>query len=265
MLKKIISGGQTGADQAALDAAIKLDIPYGGWLPKGRLTENGPLPQKYELQELSSQSYAERTEKNVLESDGTLIISHGRLTGGSEYTADMAVKHGRVYLHVDLEKISAFQGALMIRDWLHEHHVEILNVAGPRASKDSNIYAHTFKILQSVAYLELVKNPMSGAAQPSDAFPQTVDTAVDRLVSEMPLKDKATMANMTEAEWVNLDVTLGKYIMNQFGLWSGNQALIKSCRAFSQNEFKNEEEAANVIIQALWQRLQNTHKLRVVK
>ena len=265
MLKKIISGGQTGADRAALDAAIKLDIPHGGWLPKGRLTENGPLPQKYNLQELLSKSYAERTEKNVVESDGTLIISHGRLTGGSEYTVDMAAKHDRPYLHVDLDIISAFQSALMIREWLHENRVEILNVAGPRASKDSTIYADTFKILESVAYLELVENPVAGAALPSDAFPQTVDTAVDRLLSELPLKDKTTMANMTETELVNLEVTLGKYIMNQFGLWSGNRALIQSCRTFSENDFNNEEEAAKVIIQALWQRLQNTHKLRVVK
>ena len=265
MLKKIISGGQTGADQAALDAAIKLDIPHGGWLPKGRLTENGPLPPKYNLQEMSSTRYAERTEKNVQESDGTLIISHGRLTGGSEYTVNMAEKHSRPLLHVDLDKISAFQGALKIRDWLHEHHVEILNVAGPRASKDAHIYADTFKILESVVYLELVENPLAGAATPSDAFPQSIDTAVDRLHSKMPLKDKTTIANMTEAELVNLNTTLGKYIMNQFGLWSDNQALIASCRAFSESEFKSEEDAANVIIQALWHRLQNTHKLRVVK
>lgn len=265
MLKKIISGGQTGADQAALDAAIKLDIPHGGWLPKGRLTENGPLPHKYDLLELSSKSYVERTEKNVVASDGTLIISHGPLTGGSEYTVDMAVKHDRPYLHVDLDKISAFQGALMIRDWLHEHQVEILNVAGPRASKDSKIYADTFKILESVVYLELVENPTADAAQPLGEFPQTVDAAVERLFSEMPLRDKTTMANMTEAELVNLEVTLGKYIMNQFGLWAGNRALIESCREFSEYEFNNEEDAAKVIIQALWRRLQNTHKLRVVK
>ena len=265
MLKKIISGGQTGADQAALDAAIKLDIPHGGWLPKGRQTENGPLPQKYELQELTSKNYAERTEKNVVESDGTLIISHGPLTGGSAYTVDMAVKHDRPHLHTDLDIISAFQASLMIRDWINENQIEILNVAGPRASKDPKIYSDTFKILESVVYLELVENPMSGAAKPAGGFPQTVDVAVDRLLSEMALKDKTTMANMTENELTNLDMTLGKYIMNKFGLWSGNRALLESCRTLSETKFNNEDDAAKVIILALWKRLQNTHKLRVVK
>jgi hypothetical protein len=86
MIKKIISGGQTGADQAALDAAIKWDIPHGGWVPKGRRTESGPLSNRYQLKEMPTDSYPSRTEQNVIDSDGTLIITHGELTGGSEYT-----------------------------------------------------------------------------------------------------------------------------------------------------------------------------------
>jgi len=84
MLTKIISGGQTGADQAALDAAIEMGIPHGGWIPKGRLTEAGPLPEKYNLQEMPSKDYLKRTQQNVLDSDGTLFFSHGDLTGGSK-------------------------------------------------------------------------------------------------------------------------------------------------------------------------------------
>ena len=81
MIDKIISGGQTGADRAALDVAIELGIPHGGWVPKGRKTEAGRLPAKYQLKEMPTDSYPERTEQNVLDSDGTLIISHGSLTG----------------------------------------------------------------------------------------------------------------------------------------------------------------------------------------
>jgi hypothetical protein len=77
MIKKIISGGQTGADRAALDTAIKLGIPHGGWISKGRKAEDGPLPDKYQLQEMPTDSYPERTEQNVVDSEGTLIISHG--------------------------------------------------------------------------------------------------------------------------------------------------------------------------------------------
>ncbi|MDM8542637.1 putative molybdenum carrier protein [Desulfococcaceae bacterium HSG9] len=82
VLQKIVSGGQTGADQGALDAAISLGIDHGGWLPKGRKTENGALPSNYNLKEMDSAHYAKRTLQNVIDSDGTLIISHGPLTGG---------------------------------------------------------------------------------------------------------------------------------------------------------------------------------------
>ena len=82
MIKKIISGGQTGADRAALDVAIKLNIPHGGWILKGCITEDGPLPEIYNLQEMPTESYPARTEQNVIDSDGTLIIARGKLTGG---------------------------------------------------------------------------------------------------------------------------------------------------------------------------------------
>ena len=93
MIKKIISGGQTGADRAALDVAIKFNIPHGGWIPKGRIAEDGPLPDKYQLQEMPTSSYPKRTEQNVIDSDGTLIFSRGKPTGGTDYTRKMVLKH----------------------------------------------------------------------------------------------------------------------------------------------------------------------------
>ncbi len=150
MVNKIISGGQTGADRAALDVAIQLGISHGGWIPKGRLTENGKLDDKYHLKEMASPNYNKRTEQNVIDSDGTLIISHGKPTGGSEYTREMAILHGRPWLHIDLNRTESFQAAKQIISWLAEHEIEVLNVAGPRASKDSAIYPATFDILESV-------------------------------------------------------------------------------------------------------------------
>jgi hypothetical protein len=271
MIQKIISGGQTGVDRAALDAAIKLTIPHGGWIPQGRLTENGPLPPKYQLQETRSTSYADRTEKNVLDADATLIISRGPLTGGSEYTRDMAVKHKRLWLHLDLKKIPAFQAAIAINDWISKKGIATLNVAGPRASKDPKIYKDTLNILESSYYLGLVQGGAAGdhlisetAKHPSRP-PQNIDEAVDRLISQLPLKDKATVANMSPNELPNLHLSLGDYILNNFGLLSGNQKLIESCRLEADGTFEHEKDAVAIIIGALWKKLRRTHKLRVIK
>jgi Circularly permutated YpsA SLOG family len=150
MISKIISGGQTGADQAALDVAIELGILHGGWVPKGRRTERGPLPAKYQLKEMSTDSYPKRTEQNVMHSDGTLIISHGELTGGSEYTKQLAEKHDKPWVHVDAKKVSVEAAVQLIRAWINGSQIKVLNVAGPRASKDPQIYATTKKILKAV-------------------------------------------------------------------------------------------------------------------
>jgi hypothetical protein len=275
MIKKIISGGQTGVDRAALDAAIKLAIPHGGWIPQGRLTENGPLPPEYRLQETLNTSYAERTEKNVLAADATLIISRGPLTGGSEYTREMAVRHNRLWLHIDLERMAAFQAATTINDWISKQGIAVLNVAGPRASKDPKIYNDTFNILESVYYLGLVQGNLPAAetdqASISEAAdlltpkPQSIDEAVEQLISRMPLKDKTTVANMSPDELPNLYLTLGGYIMNNFGLLSGNPKLLESCRLKADGSFRHEEDAVAVIIKALWEKLRHTHRLRVIK
>ena len=267
MIQKIISGGQTGVDRAALDAAIKLTIPHGGWIPQGRLTEDGPLPPEYQLQETRSNSYADRTEKNVMDADATLIISRGALNGGSEYTREMAIKHNRFWLHIDLNEIPAFQAAIAINDWIAKKGIAILNVAGPRASKDPKIYKDTLNILESSYYLGLVHSgkPTSETVNLSSQRPQNIDEAVERLIAQMPLKDKTTMANMSPDELPNLYLSLGEYIMNNFGLLSGNHKLIESCRLEADDPFGHEENAVAIIITALWKKLRQTYKLRVIK
>jgi len=149
-IKRIISGGQTGADRAALDFAIKNDLPYGGWVPKGRKTEDGTLPEKYHLKEMPTGQYSKRTEKNILDSDGTLILSHGPLSGGSALTRELAKQHKKPWLHVDLKTIACPAAAVMIQDWAGRHNVKVLNVAGPRASKDPLIYQAIMDVLAAV-------------------------------------------------------------------------------------------------------------------
>jgi len=154
---KIISGGQTGADQAALDAAITLGIPHGGWLPRGRKTEAGPLAQEYRLKELPSAKYRNRTEKNIQESDGTLIISLGPLTGGSALTEALAIRHNRPCLHLNLQLIDQAQAVAAITKWLTEYQVTTVNIAGPRASGEPRIYQAVFDLLLAVPWKELQK------------------------------------------------------------------------------------------------------------
>ncbi len=149
-ITRIVSGGQTGADQAALDFAIEKGITHGGWIPKGRKTEAGVLPEKYLLTEMETASYPKRTEQNVIDSDGTLIISHGKLTGGSDYTKKMAEKHGKPFVHIDADSVSLGDAVKLIWDWILENGIEVLNVAGARASKDAKIYPTTKTILQAL-------------------------------------------------------------------------------------------------------------------
>lgn len=150
MVVKVISGGQTGVDQAALDAAIALDIRHGGWLPVGRKTENGPLPDKYALKEMSTPSYPERTRKNVMDSDATLIISRGRLSGGSALTATYASELDKPWLHLDLAESDHEDAVDRAKRWLQDLGSDVLNVAGPRASSDGEIYGDAYKIIVDI-------------------------------------------------------------------------------------------------------------------
>jgi hypothetical protein len=151
MIKKIISGGQTGADQAALDFAIDHDIPHGGWIPKGRKTEDGILPDKYHLDEMPTASYPKRTEKNILDSDGTVIFSRGNLTGGSALTRKLAKQRNRPWLHVDLDRVTAREAVQIIVGWIDRHDIQVVNVAGPRASKDPGIHDIVVDIFERVS------------------------------------------------------------------------------------------------------------------
>jgi len=157
MLSRIISGGQTGADRAALDLALKFGIPHGGWIPQDRLAEDGRLSDKYNLKELPTDSYAARTEKNVIDSDGTVIFSHGKPSGGTELTREMAVKHGKKMIVIDLNLTKSTDAASSVVSWIQSQSIKTLNVAGPRASEDAGIYQDVFRILEMVVQMQKQK------------------------------------------------------------------------------------------------------------
>ena len=147
--RTIISGGQTGADRAAWDAAMECNVAIGGWVPKGRRAEDGEIEAKYSnLQETESAHYEERTRHNVRDSDATLIMTHGDLHGGSRFTRDVAEEMGQPWIHINLDSLSHDLAVTMIREWLEPLEGETLNVAGPRESSDGTIYSAVKKIVK---------------------------------------------------------------------------------------------------------------------
>ncbi|MBX3461248.1 MAG: putative molybdenum carrier protein [Planctomycetes bacterium] len=146
----IISGGQTGADRGALDAAIELSIPHGGRCPKGRKSEDGMIPPRYKLTEVDSRDYPDRSEANVVEGDGTLICTFGRLSGGSKLTAELARKHSRPFLHLDLNAEATDYAVKTVREWLEEHDIKTLNVAGSRESEAAGLHGAVKDLLLRV-------------------------------------------------------------------------------------------------------------------
>jgi Circularly permutated YpsA SLOG family len=151
-LASLHSGGQTGVDRAALDVAIELGIPYGGWIPKGRLAEDGPISHRYEsLRETESPDYDVRTERNVRDTDATLLLTFGPATGGTSFTKAVAIRLARPMLEIDLAKADFPAATTAVRAWLAELGESVrLNVAGPRASQAPLAYAHTREFLLAV-------------------------------------------------------------------------------------------------------------------
>lgn len=159
-ITKIISGGQTGADRAALDVAIWHQFPHGGWCPKGRKAEDGPLDARYLLQETPKADYKQRTEWNVRDSDGTIVFTGAaEATGGSLKTIRLAAKHQKPCLHISRGQYNA---AVMVQAFIDEHQISVLNIAGSRESKEPGIYEWVKRILDDALFWHLSHPNMLG-------------------------------------------------------------------------------------------------------
>jgi len=147
---KIISGGQTGADRAGLDAAAALGLEYGGAVPRGRRTEDGRLSSKYSgMRETNSAGYRQRTFENIRDADATLLFYRGNISGGTRLTEQLTGWIRRPCLLIDLKNISEAAAAERIRRWLKKTRPKILNIAGSRESGSPGIYKKTYRILLS--------------------------------------------------------------------------------------------------------------------
>jgi hypothetical protein len=147
MFTKVVSGGQTGVDRAALDVALDLGLPCGGWCPRGRRAEDGPIAARYPLTETPWDGYPQRTEWNVRDSDGTLILTRGEPDRGTALTAELARRYGRLCLVIDL---GASPDPEEVLAWARAHRVRILNVAGPRESSCPGIHGAAAAFLRRV-------------------------------------------------------------------------------------------------------------------
>ena len=154
MQVKIISGGQTGVDRAALDAALKHRIDCGGWCPAGRLDEFGRIPDRYPVKELDEGSFAERTLQNVKDSEGTIVIYFNELRGGTDYTVQCGKQLQRPHKLINAANISPQEAANLIVDFVRERKIDIRNVAGPRQSEWPEGYDYAFRALE--IFLDLI-------------------------------------------------------------------------------------------------------------
>lgn len=147
---KIVSGGQTGVDRAALDVALKHGIQTGGWCPAGRLDEFGRIPDRYPLREMERGSFTDRTWQNVKDSDGTIIIYPGTLTGGTEQTVRFCIQQHRPHLLIDASNTPPDEAAKLIVDFVRKNQIGTLNVAGPRQSEWPDGYEYATRALNTL-------------------------------------------------------------------------------------------------------------------
>ncbi|MFK7817811.1 MAG: putative molybdenum carrier protein [Planctomycetaceae bacterium] len=148
MITRIVSGGQTGVDRAALDCAMGLGFEVDGWCPAGRRSEDGRIPDQYPLRETETRNYAVRTRFNVRDSDGTLLIAPMPLTRGTALTLSFAKSHPKPHLLIDIN--DAENSENRFAEWIAEHRIRVLNVAGPRASSDPSLYDRCVQLLNKL-------------------------------------------------------------------------------------------------------------------
>ena len=270
-LDKIISGGQTGADQAALDTAIKFNIPHGGWIIKGRRTESGPLPERYRLKEMDATDYPTRTRQNIIDSDGTLIVSRGPLTGGSKLTDTFARELNKPNLHINLLNQDIFEASLILKSFIVEYNIAVLNVAGPRASHDPGIYHDVKSVIESVLYLDYLEwendNPMGEIIASNTTLTtgfSTLDHVLESLTCELTLRGKTLIARIKNRNIGDIYFFLLDHIKERTGMNDKDSLLFKTIASNTDLQNYTPEDGVMDIVKALKTHLDRDYNLRIV-
>jgi hypothetical protein len=156
MLKKIISGGQPGVEIAALDAAVRLDLPHEGWCYKGRMSDDGVLNARYNVKDIDTPSYFDRLKRNIVDSEGTVVLSHGQLVVGTKAAKDLAEKYGKPFLNINLSKHPLNHAIALIRKWLAKHDIDTIYFTGTKTSGgyNPNVYDEVIQIIEGICGIE---------------------------------------------------------------------------------------------------------------
>lgn len=276
MIEKIIANGRPGAAAAALEIAIKLGLAHGGWC---RGDESAA--DKFGLARLPGAAAGSVTEKAVRAGHGTLYFTAGQTASsgpdlGLEMIKKSTLRLNKPLLVQNLGRESGFSASRRIAEWIDGNRIRILHVDGEaeKGSKSPSLASRVTKILEATFFLAMmgsgITSPLPSVVRQTrqlqqDLSPQTIDAALNQLERSLSLKDRATIANLTADELISLHFTLGDYINNHFNLFIPDSPLLTDCRRHSSRWNLVPEDAAAVIIRALWERLRATCRIRIVK
>ncbi len=261
MIQKIISGCESGVEQAALDIAVKMNIPRGGWISSWQKQELGKKADTYQLQEMPNVTHSRIAEHNIRNSDGVLIIAKGEMIGNSALYKRMAQKFDLPCLYIDLNKVSEFQASEQISSWIREHKIRILYITGPKDSED-NLYDTVSDILDSTFMILMAEAPSRGELSDFFHLPKDVEEAAETLADKLTFREKTKIANSRKDKLMPLALSLGTYIRSEFRL-DTNDALMGLCRKITGSD--EIDEAILLIVERMWEKLQKGNVLRVVK
>lgn len=269
VIQKIISNGRPGVGLGAINAAMTLDIPFAGWTPSGRyLDGEASLPSKRSRREFNKEE-GNYVQRNVEASEGTLIFLQDTLIDDLITARDQTISFGNPWISIDLSNTGEFQASQTVHEWLSTHEINIIYVTGKITEEKSKLEKRTQNILEAVYYLGLIENNMTA---PTSLLhykdmvdpPASLEGAVSHTIANMSLKDCVTMANLSDTELTGLQGTLGDYIRQRLTFWY-KAASFRASLDKAGIATLDEDAVVFFIIRRIWETLQKTHKMRVIK
>lgn len=272
LLDRIITSGRNVPEKAAIDLAIKEEIPWSGWANE---TFRYPGRDRHQagLKPLQKSSLYSCAQRNLIDSDGTLFFTQGDSQTMRTDLEKFAKKRNHPWLAIDLSKTITFQAARESASWIHQSRIRILNITGDSGDNLHGEYQTICDIIETALKLILVEQGISGAAAlqrkivypAGTELPKTVPEVVDLLLRKLSLRDRVRLGRMDRYDLKSVYFSLGEFIRNELGIWENNKELVHSCEALARKDSEYDEDACVAIIHELWKRLQKTHRIRRVK